>query len=56
VGPTLISSTLLDIGLSNFSPSRSILGYLHPAPATDPAPDDDDDDDDDDHSEVNRRK
>jgi hypothetical protein len=26
-------SPLLDIGLFNFSPSRSILGYSHPAPA-----------------------
>jgi hypothetical protein len=30
-------SPLLDIGLSNFSPSRSILGYSHPAPASRPA-------------------
>jgi hypothetical protein len=28
---------LLDIGLSNISQSRSILGYLHPAPAFRPA-------------------
>jgi hypothetical protein len=27
-------SPLLDIGLSNFSLSRSILGYSHPAPAS----------------------
>jgi hypothetical protein len=27
-------SPLLDIGLSNFSPSRSIFGYWHPAPAS----------------------
>jgi hypothetical protein len=26
-------SPLLDMGLSNFSPSRSIFGYSHPAPA-----------------------
>jgi hypothetical protein len=30
-------SSLLDIGLSNFSPSRSIFGYSHPAPASRPA-------------------
>jgi hypothetical protein len=30
-------SPLLDIGLSNLSPSRSILGYSHPAPASRPA-------------------
>jgi hypothetical protein len=30
-------SPLLDIGLSKFSPSRSILGYSHPAPASRPA-------------------
>jgi hypothetical protein len=27
-------SALLDIGLSNFSPSRLISGYSHPAPAS----------------------
>jgi hypothetical protein len=27
-------SPLLDIGLSNFSPTRSILSYSHPAPAS----------------------
>jgi hypothetical protein len=27
-------SPLLDISLSNFSPSRSIFGYSHPAPAS----------------------
>jgi hypothetical protein len=31
-------SSLLDIDLSNFSPSRSIFGYLHPAPASRSAP------------------
>jgi heme/copper-type cytochrome/quinol oxidase subunit 2 len=30
-------SPLLDIGLSNLSPSRSILGYSHPALASRPA-------------------
>jgi hypothetical protein len=30
-------SPLLDIGLSNVSPSRSIFGYSHPAPASRPA-------------------
>jgi hypothetical protein len=30
-------SPLLDIGLSNIPPSRSIFGYLHPAPASRPA-------------------
>jgi hypothetical protein len=30
-------SPLLDIGLSNLSPSRSIFGYSHPAPASRPA-------------------
>jgi hypothetical protein len=30
-------SPLLDIGLSNLSPSCSILGYSHPIPATRPA-------------------
>jgi hypothetical protein len=30
-------SPLLDISLSNFSPSRSILGYSYPAPASRPA-------------------
>jgi hypothetical protein len=30
-------SPLLDKGLSNFSPSRSIFGYSHPAPASRPA-------------------
>jgi hypothetical protein len=30
-------SPLLDIGLSNASPSRSIFGYSHPAPASRPA-------------------
>jgi hypothetical protein len=29
-------SPLLDIGLSNLSPSRSIFGYSHPAPASRP--------------------
>jgi hypothetical protein len=29
-------SPLLDIGISNFSPSRSIFGYVHPAPASRP--------------------
>jgi hypothetical protein len=33
----IITSPLLDIGLSNFSPSRSIFGYTHPAPASRPA-------------------
>jgi hypothetical protein len=28
------NSPLLDIGLYNFSPSRSIFGYSHPAPAS----------------------
>jgi hypothetical protein len=31
-------SPLLNIGLSNLSPSRSILGYSHPAPVSRPAP------------------
>jgi hypothetical protein len=30
-------SPLLDVGLSNFLPSRSIFGYSHPAPASRPA-------------------
>jgi hypothetical protein len=30
-------SPLLDISLSNYSPSRSIFGYSHPAPASRPA-------------------
>jgi hypothetical protein len=30
-------SPLLDIALNNFSPSRSTLGYSHPAPASRPA-------------------
>jgi hypothetical protein len=30
-------SPLLDIGLSNLSPSRSIFGYSHPPPASRPA-------------------
>jgi hypothetical protein len=30
-------SPLLDIGLSNLSPPRSIFGYSHPAPASRPA-------------------
>jgi hypothetical protein len=30
-------SPLLDIGLSNVSPSRSIFGYSHPSPASRPA-------------------
>jgi hypothetical protein len=30
-------SPRLDIGLSNLSPSRSIFGYSHPAPASRPA-------------------
>jgi hypothetical protein len=30
-------SPLLDIGHSNFSPFRSILGYSHPTPASHPA-------------------
>jgi hypothetical protein len=31
------NSPMLDIGLSNFSPSRPILGYSHPAPTSRPA-------------------
>jgi hypothetical protein len=32
--PASAYSPLLDIGLSNVSPSRLILGYSHPAPAS----------------------
>jgi hypothetical protein len=33
----IIITTAKDLGLSNFSPSRSIFGYSHPAPASRPA-------------------